>query len=99
MKRERSEGCLFGTAIGDALAAPTEFIRDLNAMEKRFGSREKFELIGDPALVTDDTQMALAVAEALIASELLIRRNGWKGRFERRSSSGWIVRRIIALPV
>jgi len=69
MKRERSEGCLFGTAIGDALAAPTEFIRDLNAMEKRFGSREKFELIGDPALVTDDTQMALAVAEALIASE------------------------------
>ena len=69
MDAKNPAGCLFGTAIGDALAAPTEFIRDVKSIEAQFGKRETFSLIGNPALVTDDTQMALAVGDALMTAE------------------------------
>ena len=68
-EKNPAAGCLFGTAIGDALAAPTEFIRDVKSIEAQFGKRETFALSGNPALFTDDTQMALAVGDALKASE------------------------------
>ena len=63
-----ASGCLFGLALGDALAAPTEFIRDAKEIEARFGvggPQEPPRRPGKPARVTDDTQMALAVGEAL----------------------------------
>ncbi len=62
----RASGCLFGLALGDALAAPTEFIRDVDEIERRFGPGGSAEPFGDPARVTDDTQMALAVGDALV---------------------------------
>jgi ADP-ribosylglycohydrolase len=61
-------GCLFGLALGDALAAPTEFMRSAREIEARFGPGGPAEPKGDPARVTDDTQMALAVGEALTAA-------------------------------
>ena len=63
--RKTASGCLFGLALGDALAAPTEFIRDVASIEAQFGAGGPQKPVGNPARVTDDTQMALAVGEAL----------------------------------
>jgi ADP-ribosylglycohydrolase len=66
----RASGSLFGLAYGDALGKPTEFL-DLGAIAARYGPGGPRELEGDPALVTDDTQMALAVAGGLLAAGAL----------------------------
>ena len=62
--RLRASGSLFGLAYGDALGKPTEFLT-VAEIERRYGPTGPRELSGDPALVTDDTQMALAVGWAL----------------------------------
>lgn len=64
MNVRRAAGSLFGLAYGDALGAPTEFLT-VAQIEERYGGGGPRELVGDPAPVTDDTQMALAVAWAL----------------------------------
>jgi ADP-ribosylglycohydrolase len=61
---DTASGSLFGLAYGDALGKPTEFLT-VAEIQRRYGPRGPTDLIGDPALVTDDTQMALAVAWAL----------------------------------
>ncbi|MEW2432519.1 ADP-ribosylglycohydrolase family protein [Micromonospora sp. NPDC047644] len=60
----RASGSLFGLAYGDALGKPTEFLT-VAEIEHRYGPAGPRELVGEPALVTDDTQMALAVGWAL----------------------------------
>ncbi|MEU1601961.1 ADP-ribosylglycohydrolase family protein [Micromonospora matsumotoense] len=60
----RASGSLFGLAYGDALGKPTEFL-SVPEIHRRYGPDGPRELVGDPVLVTDDTQMALAVAWAL----------------------------------
>ncbi|MEU6204853.1 ADP-ribosylglycohydrolase family protein [Micromonospora musae] len=62
--RDRVAGSLFGLAYGDALGKETEFL-PVAEIVRRHGPTGPRELVGDPALVTDDTQMALAVAWAL----------------------------------
>lgn len=57
-------GCLLGSAFGDALGGPTEFLT-LAEIERRYGPGGPRELAGNPALVTDDTQLTLAVGWAL----------------------------------
>ncbi len=64
---KRASGSLFGLAYGDALGKPTEFL-DMVEIERRYGPGGPRELAGDPALVTDDTQMAIAVADGLLAA-------------------------------
>jgi ADP-ribosylglycohydrolase len=59
-----ASGSLFGLAYGDALGAPTEF-RTVAEIVDRYGPGGPRDLTGDPALVTDDTQMTIAVADAL----------------------------------
>lgn len=61
---ERVTGCLFGLAFGDALGAPTEFLQVAEIL-RRWPPAGPAEPAGEPARVTDDTQMALAVGEAL----------------------------------
>ncbi|MFD1149096.1 ADP-ribosylglycohydrolase family protein [Saccharothrix hoggarensis] len=61
----RASGALLGLAYGDALGAPTEFLT-VAEIEQRYGVGGPRELEGEPALVTDDTQMTLAVARALV---------------------------------
>jgi len=61
---DRASGCLFGLAYGDALGKPTEFLT-VAEIHHRYGLAGPRELVGDPALVTDDTQMTLAVGWAL----------------------------------
>jgi ADP-ribosylglycohydrolase len=67
IEAKRISGCLFGIALGDALGAPTEFLA-VPAILKRFPPNGPQALMGNPARVTDDTQMALAVGEALVSA-------------------------------
>lgn len=56
-------------AFGDALGAVTEF-GSMESIRQQFPPNGPQTLIGNPALVTDDTQMALAVGKALITAPL-----------------------------
>jgi ADP-ribosylglycohydrolase len=58
---------MFGLAYGDALGKPTEFLRyeEIVAVHGPGGPQA---MEGDPALVTDDTQMTLCVADALLVA-------------------------------
>ncbi|MFE5325659.1 ADP-ribosylglycohydrolase family protein [Embleya sp. NPDC056575] len=62
---ERVRGSMFGLAYGDALGAPTEFLSYAQIV-RRYDLPGPMDLEGTPAQVTDDTQMGLAVARALI---------------------------------
>jgi len=61
---EQVLGMMYGLALGDALGSPVEFW-ELKGIRERYGPEGITELPA-PALFTDDTQMTLAVAEALI---------------------------------
>jgi ADP-ribosylglycohydrolase len=69
---ERTRGSMLGLAIGDALGHPTEFVGSVRAIRERWGDRgvTDFEPTSrHPAgTFTDDTQMTIAVARALIRS-------------------------------
>lgn len=67
MTTKRASGCLFGMAFGDALGFKTEFL-SVDEITRRFPPNGPLEVAGNPALVTDDTQMALAVGEALLSA-------------------------------
>ena len=63
-ERERAQALLLGIALGDALGWPVEFM-DRPGILVKYG-RPGILAPPDPALYTDDTQMTIAVAEALI---------------------------------
>lgn len=65
MKRAAT-GSLIGLALGDALGFPTEF-NDVPSILAKFGPWREMEL-PRPAIVTDDTQMTLALGRALKAA-------------------------------
>jgi len=68
---EKFEGCLVGLAVGDALGAPLEFL-SRDQVQIRHGTVT--EMIGGGWLdvrageTTDDTAMAMALAESLVAN-------------------------------
>lgn len=70
-RKARYSGCLLGTAVGDALGAPTEFL-SWSDIVTRFGPEGVRELEpwrGFPAgSFTDDTEMTLATARGLLAA-------------------------------
>jgi ADP-ribosylglycohydrolase len=61
---EKAKGIMFGLAIGDALGYPTEFM-SLRGIKARYGPRGISEL-PEPASFSDDTQMTVAITEALL---------------------------------
>ena len=63
-KIDRISGSVFGLAYGDALGAKAEFL-SVDEIVARWPPDGPRSLEGDPALVSDDTQMALAVGEAI----------------------------------
>ena len=65
-EKSRSRGVIYGLAIGDAMGRPTEFL-ELPQIKSKYGEAGIRDL-PDPALFTDDTQMSVAIAEALIRS-------------------------------
>lgn len=64
---QRALGCLLGMAYGDALGADTEFLQ-IDDILRRYPPAGPQDLARPLARVTDDTQMALAVGEALLAA-------------------------------
>lgn len=64
---KKALGIIYGLAIGDALGRPTEFI-SREEIKKRFGE-DGIQELPDPALFTDDTQMAIAIAETLTKTQ------------------------------
>ena len=84
-RSDRVAGCLVGLAVGDALGAPLEFLAR-REVRKRFpqGLREMIASnLWRKGEYTDDTQMALLIAESLvenkdfIASDLAKRFQHW----------------------
>ncbi|MCW3059402.1 MAG: ADP-ribosylation/Crystallin [Capsulimonas sp.] len=63
MSRNAS-GCLYGLAFGDALGADTEFMKVEEILAK-YPPNGPTSLTGRPIRVTDDTQMTIAMGEAL----------------------------------
>lgn len=68
MKPSKIKGCIYGHAFGDALGAPTEFMT-LSDILSRWPPDGPRQLLGSPAYVTDDTQMAIAVGDAIVAAK------------------------------
>ncbi|MFJ4566794.1 ADP-ribosylglycohydrolase family protein [Streptomyces caelestis] len=61
--KQAATGALTGLALGDALGYPTEF-SDVPTIVARFGPWRRLDL-PTPALVTDDTQMTLALGRGI----------------------------------
>ncbi|MEV6109819.1 ADP-ribosylglycohydrolase family protein [Streptomyces sp. NPDC051940] len=64
MTKRAATGALIGLALGDAMGRPTEFLYDTAKIERLHGPWRELPL-PDPAKVTDDTDMTVAVARAL----------------------------------
>ena len=68
----RFEGCLLGGAIGDALGYPVEFM-SADSLRSEHGPAgiRSFEHIrpGEPALISDDTQMTLFTAVGILLAD------------------------------
>lgn len=66
MSESKIAGCLFGTALGDALGAETEFL-NMDGIRQKFPPNGPDAPLAPYNRITDDTQMALAVGQALLA--------------------------------
>lgn len=64
-KRDQFRGCILGLACGDAAGYPVEFYRSRQEILD-FTNGTGVTGLPDPALYTDDTQMTICVAEALL---------------------------------
>ena len=67
MQKDKILGCIYGMAFGDTLGADTEFW-NMKGIREQFPPNGPQAPQGNPAKVTDDTQMALAVGKALITA-------------------------------
>ncbi len=69
---ERTRGSILGLAIGDAIGHPTEFVSSVRAIRERWGElgvTDRMPAGRHPAgTFTDDTQMTICVARALVRS-------------------------------
>ncbi len=66
-KRSRYLGCLLGGAVGDALGFPVEFRKE-SAIWEKYGPKgiQTLAQAGRPARISDDTQMTLFAANAIV---------------------------------
>src|ERR1700693_5122563 len=69
---DRFTGCMLGLAIGDALGYPVEFM-NRDEIAKAYGPAGITGFVGDQwhqvGNYSDDTQMTIAVAKALLAAD------------------------------
>lgn len=72
-KLNKVKGAFYGLAIGDAMGATTEFM-SAKEIRKKYGLEGVTKIIGGgwlnvkPGAVTDDTQMSMCVARAILSS-------------------------------
>lgn len=85
--RDRARGAFLGLAVGDALGAPVEFMTS-GEIRAKYGVLREFVGGGwlrlRPGQVTDDTEMALCIARAVVA------RQGWDLAAIAGQFAGWI---------
>jgi len=62
---DRARGCLLGLAIGDALGFPLEGLTP-RQIGRRFPDLSRYRFLGRTGYVSDDTEQAVQVAEALL---------------------------------
>ncbi len=62
--RRRVEGCLLGTAVGDALGLPCEGLKP-GRIARRFMPLDRYRLFGRLGFVSDDTEQSALVAAAI----------------------------------
>jgi ADP-ribosyl-[dinitrogen reductase] hydrolase len=60
-------GCLLGTAVGDAIGLPAEGLSS-DRQRRLFGELDSYRLLPHRGMISDDTEHAAMVAQALIAS-------------------------------
>lgn len=89
---ERSRAAFIGMAIGDALGATVEFMT-VSEIAAKYGTFR--EIVGGgwlrlkPGQVTDDTEMALCIARAVIACQ------GWSVAAIAANFAGWLKSRPV----
>src|SRR6202521_3365712 len=89
--RSRFSGCLLGGAVGDALGAPVEFL-DLDEIVSAFGEtgiRDYAPAYGKLGAITDDTQMTLFTAEALLSADVASAQQGHDPDFFRAGAAAY----------
>lgn len=85
--RSRARAAFIGLAVGDALGAPAEFMT-AGEIRAKYGILK--EIVGGgwlrlkPGQVTDDTEMSLCAARAVVAA------NGWSLRGIAEEFAGWL---------
>ncbi|PQO45210.1 dinitrogenase reductase [Blastopirellula marina] len=67
MKEASLEGCILGTAVGDALGLPYEGMSSGRA-RKLLGTPDRFRFLLGKGMVSDDTEHTCIVAQSLIVS-------------------------------
>jgi ADP-ribosylglycohydrolase len=79
---DKFKGTIWGLSCGDALGAPTEFC-GMDTIKRRWGPSGIQDLSQTSGKFTDDTQMAVAVAEGLL--------NAHAERPGRIAEPGWVM--------
>lgn len=65
MTEDRACACLLGLAVGDALGFPLEGLKP-SQIARRFPDLSRYRFLGRTGYVSDDTEQAVMVAEALL---------------------------------
>ncbi len=87
----RFRGCLLGGAVGDALGAPVEFL-DLDEIVRAHGEqgiRDYAPAYGKLGAITDDTQMTLFTAEAVLSAHIAAALQGQEPNFFRAAVASY----------
>lgn len=85
-------GCLLGGAVGDALGAPVEFM-SISDIRHRFGAggiTNYVEYADGTGEFTDDTQMTLFTAEALLRAEHRAMLKGIRGALKKITHDSYL---------